>query len=84
MYKSKKMKQIKKLIFNIVIMILFVTMLFFAWQKLAKTKFLIRKEAGSLQELKNSIEINKTYNSKQHRYFIRFLLYAKKTFKLKI
>ena len=36
-------------------MILFVTI---AWQKLAKTKFLI-KEAGSLQELKKEAEKNK-------------------------
>ena len=52
------MKQIKKLIFNIVIMIMLVTMLFFAWQKLAKKNFII-KEAGSLQELKKEAEKNK-------------------------
>ena len=39
-------------------MIMLVTMLFFAWQKLAKTKFLI-KEVGSLQELKKEAEKNK-------------------------
>ena len=52
------MKQIKKLILQAVIMILLITMLFFAWQKLVKTKFLI-KEAGSLQELKEEAEKNK-------------------------
>ena len=52
------MKQIKKLIFQAAIMILLVTVLFFAWQKLVKTKFLI-KEAGSLQELKIETEKRK-------------------------
>ena len=37
---------------------MFVTMLFFAWQKLAKKNFII-KEAGSLQELKKEAEKNK-------------------------
>ena len=52
------MKLIKKFIFQAAIMILLVTMLFFAWQKLVKTKFLI-KEAGSLQELKIETEKRK-------------------------
>ena len=52
------MKKIKKLIFNIVMLILIVATIFFAWQKLVKTKFLI-KEAGSLQELKIETEKRK-------------------------
>ena len=44
------MKQIKKLIFNIVILILIVATIFFAWQSIATKKFIIKK-AGSLQEL---------------------------------
>ena len=52
------MKQIKKIIFNIVILILLVATIFFAWQKLAKKNFII-KEAGSLQELKKETEKNK-------------------------
>ena len=52
------MKQIKKMIFNIVILILLVATIFFAWQKLVKTKFLI-KEAGSLHQLHEETEKNK-------------------------
>ena len=52
------MKQIKKLILQAAIMILLVTMLFFAWQKLVKTKFLI-KEAGSLHQLQQEAVKNK-------------------------
>ena len=53
------MKQIKKLILQAVIMILLITMLFFAWQKLVKTKFLI-KEAGSLHQLQQETEKKQT------------------------
>ena len=52
------MKQIKKLIFNIVMLILIVATIFFAWKSIATKKFII-KEAGSLQELKKEAEKNK-------------------------
>ena len=37
---------------------MFVTMLFFAWQKLAKKNFII-KEAGSLHQIQKEAEKNK-------------------------
>ena len=52
------MKQIKKFIFNIVILILLVATIFFAWQKLAKKNFII-KEAGSLHQLQQETEKSK-------------------------